>query len=73
MKDNYSFLYNIAFEKDTKGFTIRTPDDLSLERFIPIAGFNTYEQAEYFLDYIKKKGGIDFLNDVILDRVDDSE
>lgn len=73
MKDNYSFLYNIAFEKDTKGLTIRASDDLSLERFIPIAGFSAYEQAEYFLDYIKKKGGIDFLNDITLGRVDDSE
>ena len=64
MKDAYSFEYNIAWEKATGGFTIRANTDLSTIRFIPIAGFNSYEQAEYFLRFIKEKGGIEFLDKV---------
>lgn len=58
MKDKYYFEYNIAFEKDTGGLTIRANTDLSDGRFIPIAGFNSYEQAEYFLKLIKENGGL---------------
>lgn len=58
MKDRYYFEYSIAFEKDTCRFTIRANTNLSDSRFIPIVGFNSYEQAEYFLKFIKEKGGM---------------
>lgn len=58
MKDRHYFEYSIAFEKDTGRLTIRANTDLSDSRFIPIVGFNSYEQAEYFLKFIKENDGL---------------
>ena len=64
MKDIYAFEYVIAYEIKTGGYTIRANTDVSTIRFIPIAGFPTFEQAEYFKNLIKEKGGIEFLEKV---------
>ena len=56
-EENKTLQYIVAFEKPNGGFTVRANTDVSQVRFIPVAAFNSFEEADWFIDFVKDCGG----------------
>ena len=57
--------YVVCFEPEVNGFTVRATTDSRYPRFIKVASFSTFEEAHWFIDFIKDCGGYDeYMNEV---------